>query len=171
MRWHGAPSGRRWALPLLVALCAFAAGGCVRQMASAGTARAQDGVGGSSAITADQRPVPGHDRRHDVRNAGDSRESGIEGQVSFGPVSPVARPGIANYRPYQATIKVLDQNGHVVVQFQSDADGQFRQPLDPGRYVLDPQSLGSRPLAAQQVIIVRPREYTRVRINYDSGMR
>jgi hypothetical protein len=106
-----------------------------------------------------------------VRNEGDSRESGIEGQVSFGPISPVARPGIANYRPYQATIKVLDQNGHAVVQFQSDADGQFRQPLEPGRYVLDPQSRGSHPRAAQQVIIVHPREYTRVRINYDSGMR
>jgi hypothetical protein len=170
MRWYRPPSGRRWALPLLAVLCALAAGGCALQMASAGPGRAQNAAGGPSAITADQRPVPGHDRRHDVRNAGDSRE-GIEGQISFGPISPVARPGVANYRPYQATITVLDQNGHAVVQFQSDADGNFRQPLEPGRYVLDPQSPGSRPGAAQQVIVVHPGEYTRVRINYDSGIR
>jgi hypothetical protein len=107
-----------------------------------------------------------------VSHEGDSRGSGIEGQVSFGPISPLARPGIANYRPYQATIRVLDQERHAVIEFQTAAGGQFRQPLEPGVYVLDPQAQGSRPhAAAQQVITVRPGEYTRVRINYDSGIR
>lgn len=106
-----------------------------------------------------------------MSNEGDSRKSGIEGQVSFGPISPVARPGVANYRPYQAAIRVLDQDGHTVAEFQTAADGQFRQPLEPGAYILDPQAQGFRPHAAQQVITVRPGEYTRVRINYDSGIR
>jgi hypothetical protein len=106
-----------------------------------------------------------------VSNERDSHESGIEGQVSFGPVSPVARPGVANYRPYQAAIRVLDQDGRAVAEFQTATDGQFRQPLGPGVYVLDPQAQGFRPHAAQQVITVRPGEYTRVRINYDSGIR
>jgi hypothetical protein len=168
MRRHLAPAGRSRALLLLVTVCVLAAGACARQTPSAGSGRVQNAAGGPSTITANQRPTPWHPRRHDVSNDG---ESGIEGQVSFGPISPVARPGIVNYRPYQATIRVLDQNGHAVVQFQSDADGQFRQPLEPGRYVLDPQSHGFRPAAAQQVITVHLREYTQVRINYDSGIR
>lgn len=153
---------------LLAAGCTLAVGACAQQMPGAGPAGGQNAAGRTSAIPAGQRPAPG---RHDVSNERDSHESGIEGQVSFGPISPVARPGIVNYRPYQATIRVLDQNGHAVVQFQSDADGQFRQPLEPGRYVLDPQSHGFRPAAAQQVITVHLREYTQVRINYDSGIR
>lgn len=154
---------------LLVAVCVLAAGACARQMPGAGPARAQNAAGRTSTIPAGQRPAHG---RHGVSNEGDGRESGIEGQVSFGPISPVARPGVANYRSYQGTIRVLDQDRHAVVEFQSAANGQFRQPLEPGVYVLDPQSQGSRPhAAAQQVITVRPGEYTRVRINYDSGIR
>jgi hypothetical protein len=155
---------------LLVAVCALAAGACAGQMPGAGPARARDAAGKTSTIPAGQRSVPG---RHDVSNGneGDSRESGIEGQVSFGPISPVARPGVANYRSYQAAIRVLDQGGHVAAEFHTAADGQFRQPLEPGSYILDPQAQGFRPHAAQQVITVRPGEYTQVRINYDSGIR
>src|SRR5215471_2001643 len=45
--------------------------------------------------------------------------SGIEGQVSFGPTSPLARPGIPNYRPMQARITVLTAEGKVVGQIET----------------------------------------------------
>jgi carboxypeptidase family protein len=106
-----------------------------------------------------------------VTNKGDAPESGIEGQISFGPLSPVARPGMANYRPYQASINVLDEQRRAVAQVQSDADGRFRVLLPPGRYVLDPKASGRRPHAAQQVVTVHPGAITPVRINYDSGIR
>jgi hypothetical protein len=34
--------------------------------------------------------------------------SGIEGQVILRPISPIERPGMVNYRLYQATLTVLD---------------------------------------------------------------
>lgn len=97
--------------------------------------------------------------------------SGIEGQVSFGPTSPVVRPGMVNYRPYQATITILDEEGQTVTQFQSDVDGTFRVSLKPGRYTLIPESPGPRPHAAKQTVTVSEGEFTQVRINYDSGIR
>jgi hypothetical protein len=106
-----------------------------------------------------------------VTNKGDTTESGIEGQISFGPISPVAQPGMANYRPYQASINVLDEQQRLVAEVESDADGHFRVLLPPGTYVLDPQPSGRRQHAAQQVVTVRPGALTPVRINYDSGIR
>jgi Carboxypeptidase regulatory-like domain len=100
-----------------------------------------------------------------------SQNSGIEGQVSYGPISPIARPGVNNSRPYQATVTVLDQNGQTVTQFQSNADGTFRVSLKPGRYTLRPEAPGTYPHAAQQVVTVSAGKFTQVRIYYDSGIR
>ncbi len=100
-----------------------------------------------------------------------SLSSGIEGQVSFGPISPLTRPGMLNYRPYQATITVLDEEGRTVTQFQSDEDGHFRIILEPGRYTFHPESPGTHPRAAKQTIRVSEGKFTQVRINYDSGIR
>jgi Carboxypeptidase regulatory-like domain len=97
--------------------------------------------------------------------------SGIEGQVSFGPISPLARPGVSNYRPYQAAITVLDEDSQVVTQFQTNADGTFRVSLEPGRYILRPEASGPRPRAAKQAVTVSGGKFTHARINYDSGIR
>jgi len=99
------------------------------------------------------------------------QNSGIEGQVSFGPISPVAQPGVDNYRPYQATITVLNENGQVVTQFQSNADGKFRVSLKAGKYILRPEAPGPRPSAAKQFVTVSEGKFTQVHINYDSGIR
>ncbi len=105
----------------------------------------------------------------------DTLGSGIEGQVSFGPISPVVRPGVrpgmVNYRPYQATITILDEEGQTVTQCQSDMDGKFRVSLKPGRYTLIPESPGPRPRAARQAVTVLEGEFIQVRINFDSGIR
>jgi hypothetical protein len=98
-------------------------------------------------------------------------DNGIEGQVIIRPVSPVERPGMANYRPYQAHIRVLDEQGRPVADFRSRPDGHFEVHLAPGAYVLRPESEGFYPRAQDQKVIVEKNRFTSVRITYDSGMR
>jgi len=97
--------------------------------------------------------------------------SGIEGETIIRPVSPIERSGEINYRAYQATVTVLDQTGHTVTEFHSGADGRFRISLEPGTYVLRPESPGSLPRAPKQTVTVLENEFTQVRITYDSGIR
>jgi hypothetical protein len=99
-------------------------------------------------------------------------DSGINGQVSIGPLVPVERPGTTNYRPYESVITVLDQQGKILKRFRSDSNGHFRLSLKPGTYTLIPETTSrSYPCAARQTIRVLPREFTEVRITYDTGIR
>jgi hypothetical protein len=100
-----------------------------------------------------------------------SQTSGIEGQVSIHPVRPVERKGVANQRPYEARIAVLDAAGHEIASVQSDSEGKFRIPLPPGTYVLRPERAGLYPRASEQRVEVSPNRMTRVAIVYDSGKR
>ena len=40
----------------------------------------------------------------------------IEGQVSFGPTAPIARPGTRNYRPMVAWITVFTTDGKIAAR-------------------------------------------------------
>jgi hypothetical protein len=51
MPGHPASTGRRWALPLLAAVCALAASGCARQTTTAESPSAEHAVGKLHAIT------------------------------------------------------------------------------------------------------------------------
>jgi hypothetical protein len=97
--------------------------------------------------------------------------SGIDGDVILRPVSPVEWPGMVNERPYQARIAVTDGKGRTVAEIRSDPDGRFRIILEPGTYVLQPESEAIYPHApAQTVTVIRDR-FTPVRVIYDSGIR
>ena len=97
--------------------------------------------------------------------------SGIVGQVIIGPLMGVERPGMTNYRPYQSTIAVLSQRGKAVAEFESDANGRFQVPLEPGAYTLHPESYGSLPYVNNQAVTVFKGQFTEVSIPYDSGIR
>jgi len=97
--------------------------------------------------------------------------SGIEGEVVLGPIRSREQPGVPNERPYQATITILDRRGQVVGTVASDARGNFRVELPPGTYRLRPESPGTYPRAPEQTVIVRLRQFSPVRIPYDSGIR
>jgi hypothetical protein len=103
--------------------------------------------------------------------SGCSSSSGIVGQVTIGPLSPVERPGMVNYGPYQATISVLNQRGQTMTAFKSDVNGRFRVPLNPGMYTLHPESSGFYPHAMDQSVTVFEDQFTEVSITYDSGIR
>ena len=102
-----------------------------------------------------------------------SARSGIEGQVFIGPMCPgpvVQAATPCPDQPFQATITILDINGEQVTRFQTDAEGRFRVPLDPGTYTLVPESSGGIPWALQQTVTVTSEQFTQVMITYSSGI-
>jgi len=98
-------------------------------------------------------------------------DSGLNGLVTIGPLSPVEQPGVPNDGPYQATIVIKDDGGDKVATVESAADGRFTVSLAPGTYVLEPQSPGQMPYAESQEVIVEAHRFTEVTVAYDSGIR
>ncbi len=97
---------------------------------------------------------------------------GIEGQVLIGPMCPVQRVDTpCPDKPYQANISVLDQNGTLVLSFQTDDQGRFRVALDPGTYTLRPDAGIGIAHAEAQDVTVQAGAFTPVQITYDSGIR
>lgn len=104
--------------------------------------------------------------------ASTSTTSGVEGQVFIGPVCPVVQEGQeCADRPYQATLIVNNSNGREIVKVQTDEQGRFKIPLEPGEYILHPESPNVMPYAAEQVFVVEAGKFTQVNITYDSGIR
>jgi hypothetical protein len=103
--------------------------------------------------------------------AGAPTESGINGLVRIGPISPVEQPGVTNEAPYEATILVKNAGGDTVTTVKSGADGRFTVNLAPGTYTLEPQSPGQLPFAQPQEVVVEPHRFTDVTVDYDSGIR
>jgi hypothetical protein len=98
--------------------------------------------------------------------------SGIEGQVSIGPISPVSRPDEANTQPFVADLQVRRaSDGRVVATVRSRKDDAFRVALAPSRYHLEPQPGKPFPTASTQDVIAVDGEFTRVQVDCDSGIR
>lgn len=100
------------------------------------------------------------------------RGSGLEGQVTIGPVCPVVQQEQAcPDQPYQATLTVNSPTGVMIAQVHSDAQGHFRVPLVPGKYILHPESLDGVAFAGDQSFTVETSRYTQLTVSYDSGIR
>ena len=98
--------------------------------------------------------------------------SGIEGQVLVGPVCPMVQVGQeCPDQPYQAILTVNSLEGERIVQIQTDEEGKFRIPLEPGDYILHPESPNTLPFAKEQTLSVEEGKFTEVIVNYDSGIR
>jgi hypothetical protein len=101
-----------------------------------------------------------------------SSNSGIEGQVFIGPLCPVVQQGQeCPDQPYQATLTVNNSNGREIAKVQTDAEGRFKIQLEPGEYILHPESPNVMPFAAEQIFTVASGKFTQVVVNYDSGIR
>jgi hypothetical protein len=103
-------------------------------------------------------------------------ESGVEGQVSIGPMCPVVQPDRpCPDKPFAASIEIQkqdDKGDHLTVR--SGEDGRFRVKLAPGKYKLTPMAPnpGAPPHApGPQVVTVESGKYVHVTIKYDSGIR
>ena len=100
--------------------------------------------------------------------------SGIEGQVTQGPMCPgpvAIGDSKCQDQPYQANISILDENNKPITSFQTDVSGIFKIPLNPGTYILHPESKKPLPHAADQSVVVEAGQFTQVTITYDTGMR
>ncbi len=101
-----------------------------------------------------------------------AKDSGIEGQVFIGLMCPVVQVGQeCPDQPYQAALTVNSPEGERIVQIQTDEEGRFRIPLEPGEYILHPESPNTLPFAKEQNVIVEEGKFTQVIVNYDSGIR
>lgn len=98
--------------------------------------------------------------------------SGVEGQVFIGPVCPVVQEGQeCPDQPFQATLVVNNLNGREIVKVQTDAEGRFKIPLEPGEYILHPESPNTMPYASEQTFVVEAGRFTQIIVTYDSGIR
>ncbi len=98
--------------------------------------------------------------------------SGVEGHVTIGPTCPVENVSDpCPDKPYQATLTVLNLQGKKVTQFQTDANGYYHVALNPGDYVMHPESPNVMPHAAEQNFTVQANLFTTLDIVYDSGIR
>ena len=99
-------------------------------------------------------------------------DSGVQGDVTIGPVSPVEQAGVANDRPYVATLHIKQaSDGKVVAEVTSAADGSYKVALAPGDYVLEPVAGSPVPTAPPRAFTVVAHTFTTVDVSYDSGIR
>lgn len=100
-------------------------------------------------------------------------ESGVAGHVWVGPMCPVVRAGEAcPDAPLEADLVVEDPAGRTVARSRSGADGAYRIALDPGSYVMVPQSPpAGLPFADRIPFEVAPLRWTPLDLSYDSGIR
>ena len=124
----------------------------------------------------DPTPTPTQSDPADGEASGESDspegENGIEGMVVIGPNCPVEQIGTeCPDQPYQAMVRVMDENGREVTSFTSDSDGRFRVTLEPGTYTLQPENGNPFPQADSQTVTVEAGQFTQVTIQFDSGIR
>ncbi len=99
-------------------------------------------------------------------------DSGVEGRVTMGPMCPVMRlDQPCPDQPYQATLTVLNLAGKKVAQVQADVNGLYQIALQPGDYILHPESPNVMPHAQDQPFTVIAGQFTKMDIVYDSGIR
>ncbi len=96
-------------------------------------------------------------------------DSGVEGQVFIGPVVQVGQE--CPDQPYQATLTVNNPNGRKIVQVQTDENGYFKIALEPGEYILHPESPNVMPYAPEQSFVVEAGKFAQITVTYDSGIR
>lgn len=104
-----------------------------------------------------------------------SRQSGIQGVISAGPLCPVVTDTTAfkcAVEPaLQATVVVADGNGKEVTRFSSDSQGEFTVALSPGTYILEPIPLADHPSAKPKTIVVSQDQMSVLSLGYDTGIR
>jgi hypothetical protein len=99
-------------------------------------------------------------------------DSGLEGQVFLGPVCPLVTPGQeCPDQPYQAMLTVNSSDGRTITRVQTDQQGRFRLALQPGQYVLHPESTNAMPYTGDQAFTVAAGRFTQLFVTYDSGIR
>lgn len=103
--------------------------------------------------------------------AGDGT-SGIRGQALAGPQCPVEVQGSpCPPVPYEGTVVATEVDGGAEYTVETDADGRFELPLEPGTYDVSIASDTSPPFAKPQSVTVEPGSFTEITVSVDTGIR
>lgn len=101
-------------------------------------------------------------------------QSGIMGVVTIGPTCPVERippdPNCAD-RSYQATLRVRNSAGKIVIEQKINSDGTFKFSLPPGKYTIENGGVAVMPTLSPVSVEVGPNGYVEVNLSFDSGIR
>ncbi len=98
-------------------------------------------------------------------------DSGIDGEVRIGPVSPVETIGTPASAPYSANLTIRREGGGRAVRVTSGEDGRFRVNLAPGIYIVEPEPGDPLPTAQPVTVTVEAHRFSSVVIDFDSGIR
>jgi hypothetical protein len=103
--------------------------------------------------------------------AGDGT-SGIRGQALSGPNCPVGVEGSpCPDLPWEGTVIAIDLETDEEFTVQTDAEGRFELPLEPGSYDVSIVSVSSPPFAKPQTVAVDPGSFTEIVVSVDTGIR
>jgi Carboxypeptidase regulatory-like domain len=103
--------------------------------------------------------------------AGDGT-SGIRGQALAGPQCPVEIQGSpCPPVPYEGTVVATDVERGAEYTVDTDADGRFELPLEPGTYEVSIVSDASPPFAKPQTVTVEAGSFTEITVSVDTGIR
>lgn len=98
--------------------------------------------------------------------------SGIRGQALAGPQCPVEVQGSpCPPVPWEGTVVATDVDGGAEYTVETDADGRFELPLEPGTYEISVVSDSSPPFAKPQSVTVEPGSFAEVTVSVDTGIR
>jgi hypothetical protein len=97
----------------------------------------------------------------------------VRGVVVAGPQCPVEQIGSpCPDQPFVGTVRASALDGSVVAEVDTDREGRFRIPLDPGTYVLDVEVPGGGPpTSTPQPVRVEDGRFTAVTLQVDTGIR
>ena len=100
-------------------------------------------------------------------------KSGINGQAWISPAcpGPVRLDRECPDRPYPGYLWVLDENGSLIAELITDAEGHFFVNLPPGRYTITQTEGTSLPALPPQPVTVTAGQFTQIELVLDSGMR
>ena len=98
--------------------------------------------------------------------------SGIRGRALAGPQCPVEVQGSpCPPAPWEGTVVATDVDGGAEYTVETDADGRFELPLEPGTYEISIVSDSSPPFAKPQSVTVEPGSFAEVTVSVDTGIR
>ena len=108
--------------------------------------------------------------------AGSDKPGFVEGHINIGPLTPVQRkdaPTKISPEVYAALrVSVFQADGKTsVAPLAPDADGNFRQSLPPGTYIIDMPHGRMTKVNLPRTITIVPDQTVRVDIEIDTGIR
>ncbi|HEX8038260.1 MAG TPA: hypothetical protein VF490_03895 [Chryseosolibacter sp.] len=103
--------------------------------------------------------------------------SGISGKVVKGPVRPVNRDSDTtdSYSPFRAAVVIKRASDKKQIgRINSDDRGEFRVPLRPGTYIVEPLPVDKKQWPHPDppcIVTVKANSHVEIRFKYDTGIR